>query len=183
MLFIALRDWGTNGYLYVHVPSETSAPVKKTLVLGTSGGLRHPGRERADDHAQDALPKLYPRRPRERSRNRSPSRAPSRRRSLFQRVDCKSCQSCPLRPPPFAHLRRFAWQTRHALLARGSPAALERPPTSRWPVLEWGLRDHPWKHPGGLRHQHVTVLGPDVARRRESRRPRALPAIIRRRPE
>ena len=55
MLFIALRDWGTNGYLYVHVPSETSAPVKKTLVLGTSGGLRHPGRERADDHAQDAL--------------------------------------------------------------------------------------------------------------------------------
>ena len=125
MLFIALRDWGTNGYLYVHVPSETSAPVKKTLVLGTSGGLRHPGRERADDHAQDALPKLYPRRPRERSRNRSPSRAPSRRRSLFQRVDCKSCQSCPLRPPPFAHLRRFAWQTRHALLARGSPAPLE----------------------------------------------------------
>ena len=124
-LFTALRDWGTNGYLYVHVPSETSAPVKKTLVLGTSGGLRHPGRERADDHAQDALPKLYPRRPRERSRNRSPSRAPSRRRSLFQRVDCRSCQSCPLRPPPFAHLRRFVWQTRHALLARGSPAPLE----------------------------------------------------------
>ena len=41
--------------LYVHVPSETSAPVKKTLALGTSGGLRHPGREQADDHAQDAL--------------------------------------------------------------------------------------------------------------------------------
>ena len=28
---------------------------EKTLALGTSGGLRHPGRERADDHAQDAL--------------------------------------------------------------------------------------------------------------------------------
>ena len=28
---------------------------EKTLALGTSGGLRHPGREQADDHAQDAL--------------------------------------------------------------------------------------------------------------------------------